>query len=137
MRILGGFDEYIGPRIEVTIIGTCRDYNVASLIDTGFSGSLAVPLHVIAKIGAEKIAVGAVTLADGSTQIIPIFSGKIKIGIDEFEIPILVTGDEVLLGMELLSKYEFHGKPATGEFYMDTEPSVKKLTESLKKMRVA
>ena len=136
MRIEGGTDENNSMRVEVDITGKCESYHVAALIDSGFTGSLAVPLAIIARIGANKIAVGSVIIADGSAHLVPVFEGKVRIGLMEYDVPVLVLGNEVLIGMELLSKFKIHAQPSQGIFYLEPEPVINRLMESLHRIRV-
>lgn len=72
---------------------------VRSLVDTG-AMNLCVPEHVAVQLGLEELYKREVTIADGSTHLVP-YVGPIAI---EFEnrgcvTGALVLGDEVLLGV--------------------------------------
>jgi len=136
MRIVGGTDENDSLRIEVDVIGKCEEYHVAALFDSGFTGSVAVPVSVIAKIGANKIAVGSVVVADGSSHLVPVFEGKVRVGLMEYDAPILVLGNDVLVGMELMSRFKIYAEASVGLFYVEEVPIIHNLTESLHSIRV-
>jgi len=136
VRIEGGTDENNSLRVEMDVIGKCEEYHVAALFDTGFTGSIAVPVSIIARIGANKIAVGSVIVADGSSHLVPVFEGKVRVGLMEYDVPVLVLGNDVLVGMELMSKFKIYAEPSSGIFYLEPEPVISRLMDSLHRIRV-
>lgn len=107
------FDTRGSIVVDVTLIGKCGEKKKKVLMDTGFSGSIAIPVSVGCEIGLESLGNGRVILASGEIVGVPIFAGKLRIGGDEKEcVYILMVGaDEVLLGMNILRAYnvQFHG----------------------------
>ncbi len=99
--------------VDVTLIGKCGEKKKKVLLDTGFSGSLAIPISLGCELGLESLGNGRVILASGETTAVPIFAGKIRIGTDEKDCAylILAGADEVLLGMDIIKDYnvQFHG----------------------------
>lgn len=99
--------------VEVTLIGRCGEKKKKVLLDTGFSGSVAVPISIGCEIGLESVGNGRVILASGETRTVPVFAGKVRIGEDVKECAYLIMAgaDEVLLGMDLIKDYnvQFHG----------------------------
>ena len=99
--------------VDVTLIGRCGKKKKKVLLDTGFSGSLAIPLSLGCELGLEPLGNGRVILASGEATAVPIFAGKIRIGEDEKDcVYLLLAGaDEVLLGMDIIKDYnvQFHG----------------------------
>jgi predicted aspartyl protease len=99
--------------VDVTLIGKCDEKEKKVLLDTGFSGSLAIPLSLGCELGLESLGDGRVILASGAITTVPLFAGKIRMGPDEKEcVYILMAGaDEVLLGMSIIKDYnvQFHG----------------------------
>lgn len=103
--------------VDVTLIGRCGKKEKKVLLDTGFSGSLAIPISLGCELGLESIGNGRVILASGETTAVPIFAGKIRIGADEKDCVYLIMAgaDEVLLGMDIIKDYnvQFHGAKRT------------------------
>jgi len=103
--------------VEVTLIGKCGEKKKKVLLDTGFSGAIAIPLSIGCEIGLQSVGNGRVILASGETTAVPIFAGKIRIGTDEKDCVYLVMAgaDEVLLGMDIIKDYDvqFHGAKRT------------------------
>ena len=86
---------------------------VRSLVDTG-AMNLCVPEHVAVQLGLEELYKREVTIADGSTHLVP-YVGPIAI---EFEnrgcvTGALVLGDEVLLGVVPMEDMDILVSPAT------------------------
>jgi len=118
------------------LIGTCGEKKVKTLMDTGFSGALAIPVDVGCEIGLESVGDAQVIVASGESISVPLFLGKVKIGDDIIEcIYIVLSGsNEVLIGMEIIRDFnvEFHGarrtisikKAETIQKVEEIEPSV-------------
>jgi clan AA aspartic protease len=115
--ITAEFDTRGSIIVDVTLIGKCGEKKKKVLLDTGFSGSIAIPLSIGCEIGLESIGNGRVILASGETTAVPIFAGKIRIGADEKDCVYLIMAgaDEVLLGMDIIKDYnvQFHGAKRT------------------------
>ena len=111
------FDTRGSIIVEVTLIGKCGEKKKKVLLDTGFSGAIAIPLSIGCEIGLQSVGSGRVILASGETRAVPIFAGKIRIGTDEQDCVYLIMAgaDEVLLGMDIIKDYDvqFHGAKRT------------------------
>ncbi len=89
------------------------DQDVA-LLDTGFTGHLAIPASWQARLGTPD-AYSQWTLADGSVFYAPLYLGRVEI-VGLSPIPaanIVVVGDEYILGRRILDRYEItldHGQ---------------------------
>jgi clan AA aspartic protease len=111
------FDTRGSIIVELTLIGKCSERKKKVLLDTGFSGSIAIPISIGCELGLESVGNGRVILASGETTAVPIFAGKIRIGTDEKDCVYLIMAgaDEVLLGMDIIKDYDvqFHGAKRT------------------------
>jgi len=105
-NIISGIDSENQIRIETEIRGLYKNINYGAILDTGFSGGLLLPLITAVDVGLEKVGGGNVVLADGSSKNVPIFLCKVKIGGIINDVSTLVMGNDVLIGMELLSNYQ-------------------------------
>lgn len=103
--------------LDLKLIGRCGNKKVKTLLDTGFSGALAIPVSVGCEIGLESVGDAQVIVASGEAIPVPIFLGKIEIGDEVIEcIYIVLHGsNEVLIGMDIIQDYnvEFHGAKRT------------------------
>jgi len=101
------YDEDGNIILNLKLIGTCGDKKAQVLMDTGFSGALAIPVSIGCEIGLEGVGDAQVIVASGEVVPVPIFLGKIEIGDEIIEcIYIVLAGStEVLIGMEILKGY--------------------------------
>jgi len=102
-----------GIEINVTLKGDFGEQNRWAIADTGFSLGIALPLKDAVRLGLSPISVGHVVTADGKVHNVDIFIGKARLGDADFEeTTFIVIGDEILLGMAVLSPYRvcFHAE---------------------------
>jgi len=78
-----------------------EDADFSLIVDTGFSGGIALPEEILEEMDVELIDYGTFRLATGDEVELPVFWGKVVIGNYEIE-TWFITGDS-LLGMEVLS----------------------------------
>lgn len=114
-EIIAGIDGENQVRIEVEIQGLYKKTPYGAIVDTGFSGSLVVPLVTAVDIGLEKLGASTVTLADGTVKVLPTFLCKLRIGNVVQDADVLVMGNEVLIGMGILDQFKLCLTPATGK----------------------
>jgi predicted aspartyl protease len=76
--------------------------DVALVIDTGFTGSLALPLAVARRLKRTFVAVDTYTLATGIELELPMYLGSVEIGPQHVNTWFIV-GD-ALIGMEFLEQ---------------------------------
>ena len=85
----------------------------SALIDTGFTGHLAIPASWEARLGRPD-GYSRWTLADGSFSHAPVYSGTVEIvGLSSAAATIIVMGDEYILGLRILDRFEItldHGQ---------------------------
>jgi len=106
LGIISGIDNENQVRIETKVIGLYKSTTYGCILDTGYSGTLVLPLVIAVDLGLEKAGAASVTLADGSTQIVPTFLCKIDIGGVTQDADTLVMGSDVLIGMGAMEKYQ-------------------------------
>ena len=95
--------------------------HVRSLVDTG-AMNLCIPEHVAVQLGLVELFKREVTIADGSTRLVP-YVGPVAI---EFEnrgcvTGALVLGDEVLLGVVPMEDMDVLVSPATQTLIVNPE----------------
>ena len=134
-NIIAGIDSQNNVRMELEIQGLYKKMQYGGIIDTGFSGGLVIPLVTAVEIGLTKVGASTVTLADGSVNVIPTFLSKVKIGNVTQDASTLIMGNEILIGMELMTPFKFYMIPKTGVVELEEYGSVNglnRLTESLR-----
>lgn len=111
------YDEHGNIILDLKLIGNCNEKKVKVLMDTGFSGALAIPVDIGCEIGLEGVGDAHVIVASGEAIPVPIFLGKVEIGDEIIEcIYIVLPGsNEVLIGMDIIRDYnvQFHGAKRT------------------------
>lgn len=86
---------------------------VELLIDTGFNGSLLLPMAKIREWGLRKIAKARYVLADGATANTKVFSAEISWLSGKQEVMVLASpADFAVVGMELLNSVKTTLAPA-------------------------
>ena len=127
------YDEHGNIILNLELIGTCGEKKVKTLLDTGFSGALAIPVDVGCEIGLESVGDAQVIVASGEAIPVPIFLGKVKIGDEVVEcIYIVLPGsNEVLIGMDIIRDYnvQFHGAKRTITIKKATAEAIGKVEE--------
>ena len=104
--IRGYFDDAGQPRIAVSIFGNRGEAAINAVIDTGFNGSLCLPLPLAIPLGLELYGRINYELADGTIKRELTFEATIRLGeaINRAEIS-LTESEDALLGSELLDGY--------------------------------
>src|SRR5262245_58607158 len=92
------------PKVQVTVRGHWRSVQLEAIIDTGFDGSLCLPMDVADHIGAHIAGWGQMRLADGSISSAPAVYCHIECQGMTSSIVAFVTKeyDDLIIGTELL-----------------------------------
>jgi clan AA aspartic protease len=94
-------------RIPLTVRGAGgREETVEAVIDTGFNGSLTLPVTVIRALALPWQNVVRGTLADGSTCLMAVYQAAVVWDRQERSVFVVESESDSLVGMELLSGYE-------------------------------
>ena len=70
-------------------------------VDTGFSGALALPEELMARLDVQLHDYGVFIMGTGEELVLPIYQGRVLVGGKEYR-TWFIPGDS-LIGMELLS----------------------------------
>jgi clan AA aspartic protease len=98
------FDE---ARIRLMVKGRQgRKQDVEAIIDSGFSGALTLPPALIAALGLPWRSVDSATLADGSTCIFQVYTGKLLWDGKVRSVLVAEADADPLVGMRLLRGHE-------------------------------
>ena len=79
-----------------------RNHDFAAIVDTGFNGSLTLPLNVITALGLPWKELSEATLADGSCVLYDVYDGTILWDGQAVAITIDESDSEPLIGMEVM-----------------------------------
>ncbi len=91
------------PTVSITVTGAAGfSETTQATLDTGFTGSIALPLHMVDRLGLEYVRDRAVTLADGSQRDTAIYRGSVMIGGDWQDVEVHCSGHTALVGMRLM-----------------------------------
>ena len=103
--ITGTFDRD-EARIRLKVQGPRGERQIEAVIDTGYTGTLTLPVKLIKDLGLPWSTIERSTLADGSECVFDVFTASVlwdgrvrRILLDEAEI-------EPLIGMQLMKEYE-------------------------------
>ncbi|RKU14601.1 hypothetical protein C6502_00405 [Candidatus Poribacteria bacterium] len=101
--ISGYFDDAGQPRIAASVFGNRGEATIDAVIDTGFNGSLCLPLSLAIPLGLELYGRINYELADGTIKRELTFEATIRLGetVNRAEI-FLTESEDALLGSELL-----------------------------------
>jgi clan AA aspartic protease len=102
----GHFDNKGYPKITVSLFGNRAEATIEASIDTGFDGSLCVPIPVAIPLGLELYGYHPYELADGTIKQELTFQGIVHLGEEVHRTEISLTeSEDALLGSELLEGY--------------------------------
>ena len=102
---IGDLGDLIEAEITLTVLGNgAGNADIPFVIDTGFTGTLALPIHIISRLNLPPADDDEteVTLADGSAEIAGVYIARLLWHGRPREVELLDLGSEPLAGMELL-----------------------------------
>ncbi len=105
MMYLRGKHPFIKLKVKLDLK---RWVDLDCLIDTGFSGGLAIPEHYKISFPASKFIEAQFVLADGSTVSVDTTITQVRFNSYEKEIAVVFMGDsDSLVGVEFLDQMRF------------------------------
>ncbi len=104
--IPGSVNARLEALLRLNVRGpTGIEIEVDALIDTGFTGSLMLPLATVAALGLIKRSGGSAILADGSVRHVDTYGAEVTWDGMSRGVMVSAVGDEALVGMILLAGY--------------------------------
>ncbi len=91
-----------------------QQHPIKAIIDTGFSGFLALPRDLIAAWGLMWLFEEEAMLADGNVRVLDVYAGTIIWGNQSRAIRIIAIDSGLLVGMKLLEGSDFHMRVTIG-----------------------
>jgi len=110
--------------VELVIIGLNHKETIECIVDTGFSGYLALPSSLIQRLNLKKIDDQEVVLADGSTAIMEKYLVKVLWHGEERSVSALRADGGPITGMFLL-----HGSRVILDVVEDGDVSIDALPQ--------
>ncbi len=77
--------------------------DVEAVIDTGFTGHLALPEAMVKSLDLPELGTEEIVLADGRTEIVSVHRGNVEWHGRSRTVPVLAVEGDPLLGMALLA----------------------------------
>jgi len=110
MLVATGFFDNGNPSLKIQLAGVFNQTPVefTAIIDTGFTGFIAMPLIKAFPLGLPLFGTTQVTLADGQTQTKLVAQAKATIG-TQTKIGIVIlepSSNDVLIGMDFLRTFK-------------------------------
>ncbi len=103
----GRINEHLEAVISLTVSGSEGvEQEVEAVIDTGYDGSLTLPMHLIAALGLAWQRRGRALLADGSEAVFDIYEAEVEWQGENVRIAVDAAETAPLVGMRLLRGYE-------------------------------
>jgi clan AA aspartic protease len=111
--IRGSFQDD-APRATLTLIADNERTEVEFVVDTGFTGTLALPPFLLATVGATLDGVRLIQLADGTERRAPLCVVQIEWYGEARTLRATVIEDEPLIGIGLLREHHLHVEVTEG-----------------------
>ena len=110
----------VNPQLEatvpITLVTSARsEIELTAIIDTGYSGYLAIPKRMALEYGLTRLLPRKVKLGDGTRKSLDYFSGEVLWNGHKSRIRILATKDEFLLGLGLLAELRLNVRFRIGD----------------------
>jgi clan AA aspartic protease len=78
------------------------------LLDTGFNGSLVLPVDEVGSLQLPFQRNTALELADGTTVEVPIYASRVLWHDRILEVEIIAVGDKPVIGLQFLKNHSLH-----------------------------
>jgi clan AA aspartic protease len=98
----GRVNEWLELVLDIRIEGLASTAQVAAIVDTGFSDYLKVPEDLALTLGLPFLRYRYVLLGDDEPLQVPVHGAIVVWGGERFEVDVIVLGESVLLGQEML-----------------------------------
>jgi clan AA aspartic protease len=89
--------------LTLRVVGPAGEIDVSAVIDTGFTGTLTLPLAVVTTLGLAWSSRGSAILADGTEGEFDVYAAEVEWGGSRRGVLVSAVGSEALLGMTLLA----------------------------------
>ena len=105
--ITGRVDEFRNAVIPLVLVdSTGGDVSVQTILDTGFTGFLALPPALIESLEAAVVGWSRARLADGTEKTFPVFEVSMQWFDRVRSVEAIAAGNELLAGMRLFESHQ-------------------------------
>ena len=113
--IIGFVNVYRDAVVRLQINGLQgQSQQIETVVDTGFTGALTLPLNVIQSLGLAFRRSGRTSLSDGSESLFDIYEATVDWDGQPRRVSVDSAETDPLLGMSLLEGYELRVQVRTG-----------------------
>ncbi len=108
MLIPGSFDADGSPTIKIKITGDLGSREYVAVIDTGFTGFVALPLAEMIPLGLRTEGATSVTLGNGAVIDNLVAPGRVTLGSQTESGTVVLddTGNDILVGLAFLRTFK-------------------------------
>jgi clan AA aspartic protease len=92
--------------VQLQIRGLYGTKEVEAIVDTGYSGLLALPTAIVDQLGLVRCGESSVVLADDTSTSFDVYSADLERDGSFDNVIISVLGEQCLVGMEFLEGHE-------------------------------
>ncbi len=112
--MIQGYFHDDAPRVVLTLIADNGRTDVKFVVDTGFTGTLALPPFLLAKVGAILDGARLIQLADGTERRAAFYTVQIEWYGEVRVVRATAIDDEPLIGIGLLREHHLHVEVTDG-----------------------
>ena len=112
---IAGEIQSLSARVPIVVAGpegAAKSYD--ALLDTGFDGAVSISWRDAEDLGLRFFRDHVIVLADGTERGAAIFAGRVRFADEWREVPITVSGDDAVVGMQLI-----YGARLTLDVFLD------------------
>lgn len=102
----GTVNSKLEATLSVAVHGPAGKQAVTAVIDTGYTGSLSLPLSVVAALSLPATAKRKVRLADGTIRHLDYYEAEVEWNGQRREIAVVCVEGDALLGTHLLNGFK-------------------------------
>jgi clan AA aspartic protease len=102
------------PRATLTLVSGAARSDIEFVVDTGFTGMLALPSSLLSAVGATLEGIRLVQLTDGTQRHAPFYSVQIEWNGTLRTTRATLMEDEPLIGIGLLREHHLHVEVTEG-----------------------
>lgn len=91
--------------VTITVIGPSRRMEITAIIDTGYNGSLSLPVSVVKALGLPLLISRPVRLGDDSLKLLSFYEATTIWDEEPYDVQALCVDGDPLIGTELIRAF--------------------------------
>jgi clan AA aspartic protease len=112
--VIEGVFRDSAPRLYLTITGETESADIEFVVDTGYTGYLALSETILRSLGAVEEGIQYLVMADGSYRRCSLYTISVAWNNEEREIQAVALDDDPLLGISLMREFQLHVEVVEG-----------------------